>query len=255
MTSTSVSAPTSTPISSPLGIIGGSSFLASHYISSFTPLIVNTPYGDITIFTNQQKSIYFVQRHGASTVHEYSPPHLINHKAIIHGLHSLGIKRIIGFGSVGSLKRVLPVGTLLLPDDYFSPFAPITFYEYGKQGHIVPSLDLQLRQDISRMLSNNNIHHIRQGTYAQTTGPRFETPSEVRQLQQWADIVGMTCAHEATLTRELGISYTCICMIDNMANGVADTLLTTEDFHAGLKRNLQTIETVLGLVIETFAKQ
>jgi len=92
------------------------------------------------------------------------------------------------------------------------------------------------------------------GVYAQTLGPRFETPAEIRSLAiQGGDIVGMTCAHEATLCRELGLPYAVLCIIDNMANGISGTEISYEEFHAGVKRNLATMETILGLILQRFA--
>jgi len=53
----------------------------------------------------------------------------------------------------------------------------------------------------------------------QTHGPRFETAAEIRQVAGFADVVGMTCAHEATLCKELALPYALVCVVDNMANG------------------------------------
>lgn len=85
--------------------------------------------------------------------------------------------------------------------------------------------------------------------YAQTQGPRFETPSEIRFLGRHADVVGMTCGEEATLAKELGLPYTVVCMVDNMANGVAAKSLGIEQFHSGVAQNLQTMEQVLGCLL------
>ena len=43
--------------------------------------------------------------------------------------------------------------------------------------------------------------------YAQTLGPRFETPAEVRALARVADMVGMTIAAEAVLAGEAALAY------------------------------------------------
>ena len=56
------------------------------------------------------------------------------------------------------------------------------------------------------------------GVYVQTHGPRFETAAEIRQVAGFADVVGMTCCHEATLCKEIALPYAVICVVDNMAN-------------------------------------
>ncbi len=58
------------------------------------------------------------------------------------------------------------------------------------------------------------------GTYAQTRGPRFETPAEVRWLAGCADVVGMTLASECVLAAEAGLRYAAVCQVDNLAAGV-----------------------------------
>lgn len=52
--------------------------------------------------------------------------------------------------------------------------------------------------------------------------PSPETKAEIRALARCGDIVGMTGAHEATLASELAVPYAMMCIVDNMANGLAD---------------------------------
>jgi purine nucleoside phosphorylase len=47
----------------------------------------------------------------------------------------------------------------------------------------------------------------------------------------------MTIASECVLAVELGISYAAICVVDNLANGVADVPLAVADFEAGKELN------------------
>ena len=77
------------------------------------------------------------------------------------------------------------------------------------------------------------------GVYAQTRGPRFETPAEVRALARVADLVGMTVASECILATEVGLPYAAICVVDNLANGLGETRLTIEEFEAGRRRQPQ----------------
>ncbi len=86
--------------------------------------------------------------------------------------------------------------------------------------------------------------------YVQTSGPRFETPAEVRCLQRQGDVVGMTAAHEAILLGELGIPYAVVAMADNCANGLSPSNSNVlADFHAGSSRNFQVMEGALRLII------
>jgi 5'-methylthioadenosine phosphorylase len=81
------------------------------------------------------------------------------------------------------------VGTLVIPDDFFNLWTQITFFDDARS-HIVPGLNDELRGQIMNKLKEESIPFLPHGTYAQTTGPRFETKAEVRFLGTVADIVG-----------------------------------------------------------------
>ena len=131
-----MSAPSSSsPARGPIALIGGSSFLDSSYLSSFTPITVPTPHGPCIVHCNASRSLYFIQRHHANPSYPYSPPHLINKRSIIAALLQLGVTSIVAFGSVGSLKPSIPVGQLVIPDDFYD-VEPVTLFEYEPKGHM-----------------------------------------------------------------------------------------------------------------------
>ena len=47
----------------------------------------------------------------------------------------------------------------------------------------------------------------------------------------------MTAASECILAGEVGIPYATVCVVDNLANGVAGSELSVADFEAGKERN------------------
>jgi Phosphorylase superfamily len=89
--------------------------------------------------------------------------------------------------------------------------------------------------------------------YAQTRGPRFETPVEIRMLATHGHIVGMTCAHEVMLCNEIKLPYAVVCMVDNVANGLAEKELSVEEFHAGVAQNQAAMDKIFQLLISKFA--
>ena len=91
------------------------------------------------------------------------------------------------------------------------------------------------------------------GVYTQTRGPRFETPAEVRALAQVGDLVGMTVAAECILTREVGLAYAAVCVVDNLANGLGDAPLTIEEFQAGVAANRTALLADLDAVLPALA--
>lgn len=120
----------------PIALIGGSSFLESTYLSTYTQHTVHTQHGSVLVHSNPTRSIHFIQRHHASPHHPYSPPHLINKRAIVAALSQLGCVRVIGFGSVGTLRPAeVGVGRLVVPDDFYD-IEPVSMFDYDKRGHM-----------------------------------------------------------------------------------------------------------------------
>lgn len=71
---------------------------------------------------------------------------------------------------------------------------------------------------------------MKQGVYAQLTGPSFETPSEIKMLgRMGADAVGMSTAVEAIAARHAGMKVCGISCISNLAAGISPVPLTHEE--------------------------
>jgi len=85
----------------------------------------------------------------------------------------------------------------------------------------------------------------------QTRGPRFETKAEIKVLATYGNIVGMTGADEATLCKEAGLPYMCVCMVDNFANGVQGEALEFQHFKDGQKKNLVGVEKVVETILHS----
>eukprot|EP01114_Cavostelium_apophysatum_P021165 TRINITY_DN7300_c0_g1_i1.p1 TRINITY_DN7300_c0_g1~~TRINITY_DN7300_c0_g1_i1.p1 ORF type:complete len:250 (-),score=33.04 TRINITY_DN7300_c0_g1_i1:78-827(-) len=243
---------TSTATPGVLGIIGGSNLLASSFFASAERKILSTDHGDVALYVGP--GFVFCQRHQADPRKDYTPPHLINKKAILAAFLLLNVKRVIAFASVGALKSTIKLGTLLFPDDWFNLSDTISMFD-DRRGHYVPTLISEFRtQVIEAITSHGGFDSIvTSGTYVQTMGPRFETKAEIRFLADYSDVVGMTAAHEATLCGELQLPYALVCMIDNMAHGISSGEdLTLHQFEEGLKKNAKTVEQVLGVLLTKF---
>lgn len=187
-----------------------------------------------------------LQRHGLDT---WSPPHRIDHRAHFRALLAAGVERVLAVSSVGSLRADWPVGTVVLADDFYAPAETICFHD-DPRSHVVPTSDAVWRAAIlAAWRSATTTPLINGGVYAQTRGPRFETPAEVRALAQVADVVGMTVAAEAILATEVGLPYAAVCVVDNLANGLGDRPLTMDEFEAGVAANRDRLEADLDAVI------
>ncbi|RTZ92687.1 MAG: 6-oxopurine nucleoside phosphorylase [Deltaproteobacteria bacterium] len=229
-----------------LGIIIGTSFHYSESIKGRPVQSVATPFGNADM--THLKSAAVVFRHGKEGE---TPAHRVRHQANLTALKDAGVRCVIGFQSVGSLKEAIPPGSLLIPHDYISLVAVPTLFESNHDPHIVPAFDEPLRASLIRLLREREISFFEQGVYWQTQGPRFETRAEIRLLAQFADCVGMTAASEATIAQEAGLAYCCVCSIDNYAHGIGSPPLTEEKFHQVVRENTEKMETILKIVLES----
>ena len=193
-----------------------------------------------------------IPRHGFD---RKTPAHLVDHAANIRAACELGCNRVLAVGSAGSLHQDLEVGTLVCPDDFYAPEVTPSFYRYAR-GHSVPGFDDQWRGVVIGAWSSSTKTKLKDGgVYAQTLGPRFETPAEVRALGKVADMVGMTIAAEAILAGEAGLAYAAVCTVDNWANGVLDRRLTVEEYRRGRDETAAVLEKCLRYVLPALSRE
>ena len=204
---------------------------------------IKTSYGKVNYY--QLKDCIFIPRH---SIKENIPPHKINYRANISALKKLGVKYIFAFSSVGSLKKEIKPGDFLIASDYID-FNPPTFYEKEAQ-FIIPELSLKLRKILIKTLRRLKIKFKTKGVYFHTKGPRLETKAEILAMRQFADIVGMTMAKEATLAEELGLEYISLCSVDNYANGIVRKPLSVEEIKKGQLRVADKTERVIREILK-----
>jgi 5'-methylthioadenosine phosphorylase len=189
---------------------------------------------DVSVF-EPGEGVVVLPRHG---VEPRVPAHRVDHHANLRALADAGCDRVLALCSVGSLRDDLPVGSVLIPDDVFAPNVQPTAHA-GMEGHRVPRFDAVWRDRVVAAWAAvaKDAPPVTRGVYAQTTGPRFETPSEVRWLAHHADVVGMTMASELFLAGDLGLAYAGVCTVDNLANGLDEAPLTFDAFEIQAAQN------------------
>lgn len=191
-----------------------------------------------------------LSRHGFDA---YVRPDRIDHASNLRALRELGCTRVLAIGSVGALRPEHEVGTLVCPDDFIA-FGPTPTIFEDERSHIVASFDDRWRRHVRRSWKewgNAELHD--GGVYWQSAGPRLETKAEIRLIAQTADLVGMTLASECTVACELHMRYAAVCMVDNLANGIAERPLTIERLEAGRAANEELLGSELAAVVPALA--
>jgi 5'-methylthioinosine phosphorylase len=234
------------------GVIGGTGLDQLDGLEVTHQHNVETPYGDISRPIEEgrlaDKVVFFLHRHGSP---QAIPPHLINYRANLWALHSLGVESVIGINAVGGISAGLRPGRLLIPDQLIDyTWGREHTFDTGEDGalkHIdfTEPYDRELRLSLLEAAQLARIPHQASGVYGATQGPRLETAAEIaRMARDGCDVVGMTGMPEASLARELTLAYACICMVVNPAAGLGDIPLTLDmmakilDQEAGVVREL-----------------
>jgi 5'-methylthioadenosine phosphorylase len=264
-----------------LGIIGGSGLYQIDGIKILDEIAIETPFGepsDKYIITEYEgRKVVFLPRHGKG--HKY-PPHLINFRANIWGFRKLGVDKILSISAVGGINPSLKPGDFVISDQFidFTKSRVQTFYEgvYSKND------DTEIKDEVSEFLKNKRVVHIdvtdpfcpemrdvlikvcdknnfpfhQKGVYAATEGPRLETSAEIKFLRLiGADIVGMTLAPEIVLARELKMHFASISVVTNLAAGISQNRLTSDEVVEMMKEKNEQIKTVILNFIETLPER
>jgi 5'-methylthioadenosine phosphorylase len=187
-----------------------------------------------------------VQRHAADG--GFVLPHALDHEANLRPLLEQGCDRVLGIGSVGSLKAELEVGSLVCPDDFIALNLGDSIFA-DERAHSAPGFAPRWREEVITAWGEGGQAPRDGGVYWQARGPRFETPAEIRLLAAHADVVGMTIASECVVAGELGFDYAALCVVDNLANGLAAEPVSTAGMQADRLLNAERLREGLAAVL------
>jgi 5'-methylthioadenosine phosphorylase len=188
-----------------------------------------------------------VQRHSADGA--FVLPHAIDHEANLRPLLEQGCDRVLGIGSVGSLKPgELEVGALVCPDDFIALGLGDSIFG-DERAHSAPGFAPRWREEVIAAWSESGQAPRDGSVYWQARGPRFETAAEIRLMAAHADVVGMTIGSECVVARELGLDYAALCVVDNLANGLAEETVSTAGMQADRLINAERLREGLEAVL------
>ncbi|MBE3589396.1 MAG: S-methyl-5'-thioadenosine phosphorylase [Firmicutes bacterium] len=240
-----------------LGIIGGTGVYDPDILDDAREVTVSTPYGEVRLLAGRYRGeeVAFMNRHGAG---HSLPPHRVNYRANIWALKELGVERVIATAAVGALRREHAPGSLILCDQFldFTKSRPATFYEGGEAGVVHVDVTEPYCPELRALMEESGraagLPVKNGGVYVCTEGPRFETAAEIRVFAQLGgDVVGMTGVPEVVLARELGLCYSTVAMVANLAAGLSPTPLTHSEVVAVMNQNVAHLRR---LIMDTLPK-
>lgn len=234
-----------------IAIIGGTGVYGRKLLEDVQTVTKKTPYGDVEVSIGSYNGVEaaFIPRHGAG---HSVPPHLINYQANIMALHMLGVERILATAAVGSLYHDFKPGQFVLVDQFldFTKNRKSTFYEGGEGGVIHCDMTVpycaKLREALVTAGCELNLTIHNGGVYVCTEGPRFETAAEIQAFKiLGGHLVGMTSVPEVVLARELGMCYSCVCLVTNFAAGITAGILTHSEVLDVMSQSLHDVRSLL----------
>jgi 5'-methylthioadenosine phosphorylase len=204
-----------------IGIIGGSGLYSLDgltVLGEYTPL---TPWGqpsDALIICESKlgQKIAFLARHGRG---HYLTPTEVPSRANIAALKHIGVKTILAFSAVGSLREEIHPKHFVIPSqiiDRTKGIRDASFYENGVVGHVMFADPFtkelaQIIDEVQKTLNGPKFHFDK--TLVCMEGPQFSTRAESAMYRQiGGDVINMSVIPEAKLAKEAEIPYQMICM-------------------------------------------
>lgn len=147
----------------------------------------------------------------------------------------LGAKTLILTNAAGSLREDFKPSDLMLIKDHinFTGKNPLIGKNDDTLGERFPDMSNiyteTLRDQIKEYAKNEGVD-LKEGVYVMTTGPSYETPSEVKMFGKLGgDAVGMSTVPEAIVSNYLGMNTIGISLITNYASGISKNKLSHDE--------------------------
>jgi len=175
----------------------------------------------------------------------------------IRVLVALGAQTMVLTNAAGGLDARFSAGELVLIADHLNLTGenPLRGPNDARLGPRFPDLtdayDAHLRATAQRAADKAGLGKLREGVYAQLSGPSYETPAEVRMVNALgADLVGMSTALETIAAVHMGARVLAISCVSNLAAGIATHKLTHEEVLAAGKQAAPRFTALLQGVID-----
>lgn len=190
-----------------IGVFGGSGFYK--FLDDIEEVKVETPYGmpsdNLFIGKIGAHKVAFMPRHGRNHT---LLPHMINYRANVWAMKSVGVKRVISPCASGSLQKDIKPGDFVICDQFvdWTDGRKSTFFEGPIVTHpsAAETYCPELRNLAIETAKELGINVHEEGTIVVINGPRFSTKAESKFFtnQGWS-VINMSAFPENYLVKEL----------------------------------------------------
>lgn len=208
-----------------VGVIGGSGLYQMDALKDAQAHAISTPFGSpsdaVVTGTVHGVPAAFIARHARG--HRLIPSE-VPYRANIYALKQLGVRYVLSFSAVGSLREEFKPLDMVLPDQFIdlTRLRANTFFGQGAVAHVSMAqptssvVRAALAQAVAQVNAEKSaaIALHQNATYVCIEGPQFSSLAE----SQWyrsmgAGVIGMTNMPEAKLAREAQIAYATLAMV------------------------------------------
>ncbi len=170
----------------------------------------------------------------------------------------LGARILFLTNASGGINYNYEPGNLMLIKDHISCFVPNPLIgpnidEFGTR---FPDMSYVYDRELSNKIHEAAIKcgiDLKEGIYAQLTGPSFESPAEIRMLRNLgADAVGMSTVVEAITAAHLGMRVCGVSFVTNLAAGMLPEPLSHEDVQKAADKNGPLFEKLVTESVKMF---
>ena len=167
----------------------------------------------------------------------------------------MGAKKLILTNAAGGVNFDFAPGDFMLLTDHITTAvpSPLIGENIEELGVRFPDMSevysLRMRNIIKDEADKLGIR-LREGVYAQLTGPAYETPAEIRMCRSWgADAVGMSTACEAMAARHMGMEVCGISCITNLAAGMSTQQLNHKEVQETADRVAEQFKKLITAIV------
>lgn len=175
-------------------------------------------------------------------------------------LRLVGIKTLIMTNAAGGINEAYNVGDVMLIRDHInflqaSPLRGANIKELGDRFFDMSNAyDKELRR-LAKELAADSALCVREGVYAYTAGPQFETPAEIRFFRAvGCDAVGMSTVPEVITAVHCGIRVLGLSVITNMAAGVGGAAVDGSEVDGAVHRIIGELTAYIRSIAEALNK-